>query len=438
MSGLTCTGVGLAVVTAVGLAVKGMQTMQARKLERRPPHLVAHTQLSSALESGPVTVAVVVPAHNEAATIEETIRSCLRQTYPIAQVIVVADNCTDATAALARAAGVTVIEGHGGSKAAAQNLALPHVATDLVVALDGDNTLDVTAVAHMVATIRAGHAGTCAAVLPKDHTTIYSQYRTLYHALSNGWTKKIQDTLGRQLVLNGMANCHRTDVLAMMGGFPDDSVTEDFNLTWALHRQGYPVAFTPEAVVYTQEPTSFRELIGQMHRWTAGFAQCMVAHQAPLVDVASFLVVVSLAGDALVGGLATLTFLPFVARYGVSACWRWWGRLWILISAASIGVAINQLGVRTTLRCLPGWFLLQTLTGPVTTWWLVQEWVLGRHLTAWTGRHGRKPTLTPMTPHRKAALTAMAVAGVTALAARRQGRHTRGATAQNQRTGRPR
>jgi cellulose synthase/poly-beta-1,6-N-acetylglucosamine synthase-like glycosyltransferase len=42
-----------------------------------------------------------------------------------------------------------------------------------------------------------------------------------------------------------MANCHRTDVLAAMGGFPDDSVTEDFNLTWALHRRGYSVVFTP-------------------------------------------------------------------------------------------------------------------------------------------------------------------------------------------------
>jgi biofilm PGA synthesis N-glycosyltransferase PgaC len=436
MSGLTCSGVGLAVVTAVGLAVKGMQTLQARQVGRRPPRPGARTQSPSMLGSGPVTVGVVVPAHNEAATIEQTIRSCLRQTYPVAQVIVVADNCTDATAALARAAGATVIEGSGGSKAAAQNLALPYVAADLVVALDGDNTLDSAAVAHMVATMRAGHAGTCAAVLPKDTTTIYSQYRTLYHALSNGWTKKIQDTLGRQLVLNGMANCHRTDVLATMGGFPDNSVTEDFNLTWALHRHGYPVAFTPEAFVYTQEPTSFRELIDQMHRWTAGFAQCMVAHQAPLVDLASFLVVVSLAGDALVGGLATLTFLPFVARYGVSACWRWWGWLWILISTASIGVAINQLGVRTTLRCLPGWFLLQTLTGPVTTWWLVQEWVLGRHLTTWTGRHGRKPTLTPMTPHRKTALTAAALAGVTAFAVRRV--TARRAAARNQRAARPR
>jgi cellulose synthase/poly-beta-1,6-N-acetylglucosamine synthase-like glycosyltransferase len=412
-----------------------MQAMQARKLGRRALSPVARTQLPSARQSGPVTVAVVVPAHNEAATIEQTIRSCLHQTYPIAQVIVVADNCTDATATLARAAGATVIEGSGGSKAAAQNLALPHVVADLVVALDGDNTLDATAVAYLVATMRAGHAGTCAAVLPKDTTTIYSQYRTLYHACSNGWTKKIQDALGRQLVLNGMANCHRTEVLAAMGGFPDDSVTEDFNLTWALHRRGYSVVFTPEAFVYTQEPASFRELIGQMHRWTAGFAQCMVTHQAPLVDLASFIVVVSLAGDALMGGLATLTFLPFVARHGVGACWRWWGWLWIVILAATIGVAINQLGVRTTLRCLPGWFVLQTVTGPVTTWWLVQEWVLGRHLTTWTGRHGRKPTLTPMTSQRKAGLaTAAALAGVTTLAMRRITAHR---AAQTPRPGRP-
>jgi cellulose synthase/poly-beta-1,6-N-acetylglucosamine synthase-like glycosyltransferase len=435
MSGLTCTGVGLVVLTAAGLAVKGMQVMQARKLGRRALSPVARTQLPSALGSVPVTVAVVVPAHNEAATIEQTIRSCLHQTYPVAQVIVVADNCTDATAALARAAGATVIEGSGGSKAAAQNLALPHVVADLVVALDGDNTLDATAVAYLVATMRAGHAGTCAAVLPKDTTTIYSQYRTLYHACSNGWTKKIQDTLGRQLVLNGMANCHRTDVLAAMGGFPDDSITEDFNLTWALHRRGYSVVFTPEAFVYTQEPTSFRELIGQMHRWTAGFAQCMVTHQAPLMDLASFVVVVSLAGDALMGGLATLTFLPFAARHGVGACWQWWSWLWIGISAATIGVAINQLGVRTTLRCLPGWFVLQTVTGPVTTWWLVREWVLGRHLTTWTGRHGRRPTLTPMTSHRKAALAAAAtLAGVTTLALRRI---TAPRAAQRPRAGRP-
>lgn len=427
MSALAYSGVGLVVLTAAGLAKKG-QTALARKRESKRLALpVRATQLPTispptVTRAVPVTVAVIVPAHNEAATITATVHSCLHQTYPVEQVIVVADNCTDATAALSRQAGATVIEGTGGSKAAAQNLALPHVVADLVVAIDGDNTLGTTAVAQMVTTMRAGHAGTCAAVLPKDTATIYSQYRTLYHAVANGWTKQMQDALGRQLVLNGMANCHRADVLTELGGFPNGSMTEDFDLTWALHRRGYTVAFTPEAFVYTQEPTSFPELVGQMHRWTSGFAQCMVEHKAPLVDAASFIVVVTLVVDAFVGGLATLTLLPFFARHGIAGGWRWWSRLWMLVTAASIGVSVNQLGVQTTLRCLPGWFILQTATGPITAWWLAREWVLGRHLTTWTGRHGRRATLTPMSPrHKKRLLAASAVlAAAATLATRRR------------------
>ena len=73
------------------------------------------------------------------------------------------------------ATGAMVIEGCGGSKASVQNLALPHAVADLVVALNGDFTSDATAVAHMVATMRAGHAGTCPAMLPKDNTTTYNQ-----------------------------------------------------------------------------------------------------------------------------------------------------------------------------------------------------------------------------------------------------------------------
>jgi poly-beta-1,6-N-acetyl-D-glucosamine synthase len=360
----------------------------------------------------PLTVTVIIPAHNEEATIEQTVQSCLDQTYPIQQVIVIADNCTDFTAERACRAGAIVIMGKCGSKAAAQNLALPHVTSDVVLAIDGDATLNAPAVAFMVDTISAGSVGTCPAAIPKDTCTIYSQYRTIYHAVANGWTRRMQDVLGRQLVLSGMANCHRTDVLREMGGFPDDTITEDFNLTWALHRRGYRVAFTPKAFVYTQEPTSLRELLSQMHRWTAGFAQTMVKQRGPLLDMASFIVVGSQVSDALIGGLATCSFVPFVMSRGAAGLWTWWGKVWMVVFVASVGVAIHQVGLRTTLKCLPGWFALQTMTGPVITWWLFREWVLGRHLTTWTGRHGCRATITPMSPRRKVALSACAaVAG---------------------------
>ncbi|MEV0675830.1 glycosyltransferase family 2 protein [Actinosynnema sp. NPDC050436] len=359
----------------------------------------------------PSSVSMVIPAHNEEASIADTIRSCRAQSYPIDQIIVVADNCSDRTAEIARAMGVVVLEGEGGSKASAQNMALSRITSDAVVALDADATLSPRAVEQMMDTLRRGYAGTCPSALPADTSTPYSRYRTLYHAIANGWVRPLQDVFSRQLVLSGMANCHLTEVLRTVGGYPDDNITEDFNLTWTLHRLGHRVGFTPEAVVYTQEPTSLTELLSQMHRWTAGFAQTMVKHRAPAMDGGSFIVVTSQVIDSLIGGLATCSLLPYLARHGLVRGLRsWWSPLWVIISAASVAVAARQLGWRTTFKCLPSWLALQYLTGPLTAWWLFREWVLGRSLTTWTGRHGRRPALTPMTRRRKFLLSTGAVA----------------------------
>jgi cellulose synthase/poly-beta-1,6-N-acetylglucosamine synthase-like glycosyltransferase len=365
-----------------------------------------HTPRQNAEPS--LTVSVVIPAHNEEATIRETVQSCLAQSYPLDQVVVVADNCTDDTARRAREAGAIVITGHCGSKAAAQNMALPLIDSDIVLALDADATLSHDATALMVETIRAGAVGTCPAALPRDTDTPYSRYRTLYHAVSNGWVRRLQDVLGKQMVLSGMANCHRTDVLRQYGGYPEDSITEDFNLTWLLHRRGHRVAFTPGAFVYTREPTTLKELLSQMHRWSSGFAQSMVKHRAPLQGPSAFVVVATQVVDGVIGGVATFSFLPFVRRHGVTAPWRWWGALWLLVLVASLAVGAREVGTRTTLRCFPSWFALQTVTGPLTTWWMLREWVLGKHLLTWTGRHGCKADLTPMTLKRKVTLASCA------------------------------
>ncbi|WP_078897691.1 glycosyltransferase family 2 protein [Streptomyces rimosus] len=428
VSMLTGTGIGATLLTAsaaVSLALRersrgGRKPTPGSREPYRSRHAVqqAGTIANTSEEKVPQSVSLVIPAHNEETSIAETIRSCRAQTYPIDQIIVVADNCSDKTAEIARRMGVVVIEGQGGSKALAQNLALPRITSDALVALDGDATLSPRAVELMMGTLRSGCAGTCTSARPKDTRTIYSQYRTLYHAISNGWARPMQDVLQRQLVLSGMANCHRMDVLREAGGFPDHTITEDFNLTWMLHRSAQQVRFTPGAFVYTQEPTSWAELVSQMHRWTAGFAQTMVKHRAPMLDSASFIVVGSQVVDAFIGGVAIFG-LPFhLARRGpVRGLCTWWSPLWVAIGAASVGVAVRQVGWRTTLRCLPGWLAVQCLTGPMTAWWLFREWVLGRHLTTWTGRHGRRPALTPMSDHRKAALAACACA-IAVLAAR--------------------
>ena len=51
---------------------------------------------------GPARILVLIPAHNEAASIQRTISALHGQTVPADQMIVTPDNCTDATPALAR------------------------------------------------------------------------------------------------------------------------------------------------------------------------------------------------------------------------------------------------------------------------------------------------------------------------------------------------
>ena len=77
--------------------------------------------------AGPVTVTVLIPAHNEAACIADTIASLRSQSHQPARIVVVADNCTDETVAIARGAGVEVFEtvGNTKKKAGALNQALP-------------------------------------------------------------------------------------------------------------------------------------------------------------------------------------------------------------------------------------------------------------------------------------------------------------------------
>src|SRR4029453_10699173 len=88
----------------------------------------------------PGEVTVIIPAYNEAESVGETVRSLREQTCPPAEIIVVDDCSGDDSAAVAEAAGATVLRSpkNTGSKAGAQTFALPPVRTELFMAVDAD------------------------------------------------------------------------------------------------------------------------------------------------------------------------------------------------------------------------------------------------------------------------------------------------------------
>lgn len=206
-------------------------------------------------------------------------------------------------------------------------------------------------------------------------------------------------------------------MLRQCGVFPEDDITEDFTLTWLLHRRGHRVALTAGAFVHPREPTSLRELLSQVHRWTSGYAQSTVKHRAPPHGASSFVVV---ATQVVTGWWAGRPpFRPCRSSRataskpcgaGGASC-GWWRRR-VSWSTRSGG------GPRW--GACPVGFVPRTLIGPLTAWWSVREWVLGRHLLSRTGRHGLKADITPMTAQRKSLLSGCAAAaGVAALVHRR-------------------
>lgn len=359
------------------------------------------------------TVTALIPAHNEGATIVECVESCWNQTYPVTEVIVAADSCTDNTAELARQAGARVFETDCKDKARAQNEVLPYVNGDLIAGIDGDSTWTPDAIKLMVHDVESGeYAGTCAAVLPSQPTGFFVRSRRFGYALGRAWWRRMQNNLGRLQVLTGAAYMFRTDALRGIGGFPLDLMSADMNVTWELYHCGYRLTFTHRAMAYTMEPESFTVYYRQMCRWAAGYFQTMARHRRQLWHPASFLVCATSMFDLLTLPAAYGSLIWRIGWHQAGVRWLW---AWLLGHAiVTIALVARSVGVREAIRCFIPYYVVNFLNKGIYIWTFIREWLLGRHYAAWTGRQGRKTEITPMTPTRKAVLGCVSAAIVAA------------------------
>ncbi len=366
-----------------------------------------------------LSVTILIPAHNEAATIQQVVRACRHQTYLAEKVVVIDDGSTDETAGLARDAGAQVVTAPGGSKARALNLGLDEVTTDLVVAVDADTFLAPDAINAMVATIEEGYDATCAAVVPQQSAGLFIRARKFEYVLCRRWLKRAENALGRVTVLSGAAYCFRTSALRAIRGFPlDVPLAEDMDLTWTLTGAGFRCGYSPRAVAHTIEPETLAAYVGQVRRWGAGVAQTIARHRRQLVtDPRRLFIVGGRIWDLFSGAMLWLLVAWLIASHGAYGV----GAISLLGAAVGLvlyGLAVRDLGFAEAAKC----FLAHAVVAPPTRWlyrWaMIREWALGRHYTSWTGRQGSQAVITRMTGRRKMSLgtaSMVMVAGFVAL-----------------------
>jgi cellulose synthase/poly-beta-1,6-N-acetylglucosamine synthase-like glycosyltransferase len=221
---------------------------------------------------------IVIPAHDEEGTIGAAIRSCRSVEYPEDRVsiLVVADNCSDRTAGVAREGGATCVERHDQEKRGkgfALEFAfgqLAEFAPDAVLVLDADCSVDRATFRVLDAYLREGYQ-----VLQLADIAANPDASPIAYALSVGnviendlfWAGRA--ALGKSVALRGTGMVFRRDVLDLVP-WRAFTAAEDAEYTQALARAGIRTCLVPEAAVRSAFPATIAQMRIQRVRWAAG------------------------------------------------------------------------------------------------------------------------------------------------------------------------
>ncbi|PPB48792.1 hydrolase [Arthrobacter pityocampae] len=285
--------IALALLAAAGLALLEQRIVTRSRRSMNPTHQPLAPKVvmeaTRGVFAGAVTVTVLIPAHNEEASLPQTIASLQGQSHRPERIIVVADNCTDATVRLAREAGVEVIESvdNTGKKAGALNQALTVVLpqqgdNDVVMIMDADTQLDDGFLANAVQRFAADRALMAVGGLfhgEEGHGLIGQFQRNEYIR----YARQMRRRRGRVFVLTGTASLFRPVALRTVAasrnrtipGTPGDvydtaALTEDNELTIALKSLGGLMVSPQDCTVVTELMPSWRTLWNQRLRWQRG------------------------------------------------------------------------------------------------------------------------------------------------------------------------
>lgn len=241
--------------------------------------------------------AVMIAARNEQNVIGGLIESLKNQQYPADKldIFVVADNCTDRTAAVARAAGATVYERFN-KRQVGKGYALNHLihcifdergeqTYDGFFVFDADNAVDPQFVSEMNKKFALG--GYAALTSYRNSKNFCANWISAGYALwflrEARFLNQARDTLGTSCAVSGTGFLVAGDVLREDGGWPYHLLTEDIEFSICCAAKGRKIGYCGTAVVYDEQPTVFRQSWDQRLRWSKGFYQVDAKYTGALV-----------------------------------------------------------------------------------------------------------------------------------------------------------
>ncbi len=239
--------------------------------------------------------AIVVSARNESAVIGNLIQSIKNQRYPaeLVDVFVIADNCTDNTAEVARDAGAIVYErfntelvGKGYALDWLFNIIKEEHADknyEAYIIFDADNVLDPNYIAEMNKVFDNGYRIITSYRNSKnfDSNWITASY-SLWFLREAKYLNNARMQLGTSCAVSGTGFLVGADVIRENGGWIHHLLTEDIEFTTHSIIKGEKIGYCANAVLYDEQPTLLHQSCTQRLRWAKGFYQVFRNYGASL------------------------------------------------------------------------------------------------------------------------------------------------------------
>ncbi|KIC12872.1 glycosyl transferase [Leisingera sp. ANG-M1] len=234
-------------------------------------------------------VAVIIPAHNEAKVIAQSVESVRASGYKNLEVIVVDDGSTDDTLIEVLKFGhkseVRLISQPNQGKWSALNRAILSCDAEFVVCIDADTQIRRNAITHLVKHFMDPKVGAVAGkIIAGNRVNILTRLQALEYATAQNIERKAFDLINGILVVPGAIGAWRVEALRKAGLFSDETLTEDTDLTIQVNRTGYTVVFEPKAKAYTEVPEKVGQLLKQRLRWSFGMFQSAWKHKGAIID----------------------------------------------------------------------------------------------------------------------------------------------------------
>lgn len=236
----------------------------------------------------------IIPAHNEETVVKNLIDSLNNQDYPkeLLDIYVIADNCTDNTAKIAREAGAIVYERFDETKKTKgyamqwflNQKVKENADYDAFCVFDADNIVTSSFFENMNKKLCQGEEivqGYRDIKNPTD-SWIASGYAIFYWTM-NRFYHLARYNLGLSPLINGTGFMVKFDIIKREG-WNTQTLTEDIEFSLKSIAKGRKLGWAVDAVVYDEQPNEFKQSWSQRSRWTVGHLQCIKHYTKDLAN----------------------------------------------------------------------------------------------------------------------------------------------------------